>query len=281
MIPLTYLYAPADRPELVIKAHASSADVVIVDLEDAVAPSRKPDARRWLSCEAAIPTNRPVQVRINAPDSPWHKEDLRAAGDLPAHVELRVAKVQSPHDVKQVQDSAPGRPIHALLETPLAIERSYDIATAGVTTIGLGEADLRSALGVATAEHLAWQRSRVVNAAAAAGLMPPAMSVYANVKDEEGLRASCREGRAFGFLGRAAIHPRQLPVIRDAFMPSDEEAARARSILERFTGALDEHSGTAVLSDGTFIDVAMIESARRTIHLVDAARELARRSRSA
>lgn len=111
----------------------------------------------------------------------------------------------------------PGHALHALIESPLGVESAFEIASAG---IGLGEADLRSALGVATAEHLGWQRARIVNAAAAAGLEPPAMSVYADVRDLEGLRASCEAGRASGFVGRAAIHPAQLPVIREAFTPS-------------------------------------------------------------
>ena len=83
----------------------------------------------------------------------------------------------------------PGRALHALIESPLGVESAFEIASAG---IGLGEADLRSALGVATAEHLGWQRARIVNAAAAAGLEPPAMSVYADVRDLEGCAPRAR-----------------------------------------------------------------------------------------
>lgn len=140
----------------------------------------------------------------------------------------------------------PGRALHALIESPLGVESAFEIASAG---IGLGEADLRSALGVATAEHLGWQRARIVNAAAAAGLEPPAMSVYADVGDLEGLRASCEAGRASGFVGRAAIHPAQLPVIREAFTPSGAEVARAREVLQGFATASETGGGTFVLAE--------------------------------
>ena len=136
----------------------------------------------------------------------------------------------------------PGRALHALIESPLGVESAFEIASAG---IGLGEADLRSALGVATAEHLGWQRARIVNAAAAAGLEPPAMSVYADVRDLEGLRASCEAGRASGFVGRAAI----LPVIREAFTPSGAEVARAREVLQGFATASETGGGTFVLAE--------------------------------
>ena len=146
-------------------------------------------------------------------------------------------------------------------------KHDFMIAGSGVASLGLGEADLRSALGVGSSADLGWQRARVVNAAAAAGLTPPAMSVYAQVSDADGLAASCRTGRAAGFLGRAAIHPRQLPVIVAAFLPTPEETARARGIVDGFAAANEAGGGTFVMPDGTFIDVAMIRAARRTLEL--------------
>lgn len=93
------------------------------------------------------------------------------------------------------------------------------------------------------------------------------MSVYANVADTDGLAASCAAGRAAGFVGRAAIHPRQLPAIVAAFLPTDAEVERAERIVRGFASSSDAGGGTYVLPDGTFIDVAMIRAAERTLAL--------------
>lgn len=106
----------------------------------------------------------------------------------------------------------------------------------------------------------------------AAALPAPQMSAYTDVRDLDGLAASCASGRALGFLGRTAIHPAQLPVIRAAFTPSPEEVARAREIVERVGSAAADGSGTVVLADGTFLDVAMLAQARRTLALAAPAR---------
>lgn len=266
MIAVTLLYAPGDRPELVTKALASAADVVIVDLEDAVAPGRKGAARETLAMVAEADP-RPVQVRINAATSPWFGDDVEVLRELPCWVETRVPKIDSAEDVAAVRALVGGRALHALLETPLAVENAYGIASAGVTSVGLGESDLKGALGVATVEHLHWQRSRVLNAAAAAGLEAPSMSVFPSLTDLDGLRESCRAGKDMGFCGRAAIHPRQLPVIEEAFLPTAKELERAQQLLDGFAASAEAGKGTHVLPDGEFIDVAMIRHARRVVEL--------------
>lgn len=266
MIALTLLYAPGDRPELVAKALASTADVVIVDLEDAVAPGRKNAARETLDMVAAA-CPRPVQVRINASTTPWFGDDAEALRELPSWVEARVPKIDSADDVAAIRALVGGRALHALLETPLAVENAFAIASAGVASVGLGESDLTGALGVATVEHLQWQRSRVINAAAAAGLEAPSMSVFPSVSDLDGLRESCRMGKAMGFCGRAAIHPRQLPVIEEAFLPTAMELERAQGVLDGFAASAAGDQGTCVLPDGQFIDIAMIRQARRVVEL--------------
>ena len=186
---LTLLYAPGDRPELVAKALAGPADVVIVDLEDAVAPSAKEAARATLSGLTAELCTR-VQVRVNALGTPWHEDDLAAAAAMPPTAGVRVPKVTAPHQVVDLAAQLPGVRLHLLLEDALGVERAFELATAheAVASIGLGEADLRSDLGVESEEGLAWARSRVVNAARAAGLPAPQMSVYATLRDPDGLR---------------------------------------------------------------------------------------------
>lgn len=270
------LYVPGDRPERVVKALRSGADGVIVDLEDAVAPARKAVAREVLASlageiDAAAREGSvvAVQVRINARGSAWHDDDLAALRTLPVSIGVRLSKTQSAADVDQVLQALPGRDVHALLETALAVERAFEIATSGAASISTGEADLRAELAVPEGEEgeagLRWSRSRVVNAAAAAGLPAPLLSVYADVRDLDGLERSCREGARLGFGGRTAIHPRQLAVIRSVFTPTDAAVRRAEEIIARVGSAAGDGSGTVVLEDGTFLDVAMVRAAHRTL----------------
>lgn len=270
------LYAPADRPDRFAKALDAGADAVIVDLEDAVTASRKAAGRAALAEFAAVWQEREasgstpaVQVRINARGSDHHDADLAAVAELPAAFGIRLPKTQSPDDVADLRAAAPGRDIHALLESALAIERAFDIASGGVATIASGEADLRAELGIpagpAGEPGLLWSRSRIANAAAAAGLPQPLMAVWADVADLDRLERSCREGRALGYAGRTAIHPRQIEVIRRAFTPTGEELDRALHIVERVRDAALDGTGAFLLSDGTFIDVAMVRAAERTL----------------
>lgn len=270
--PLTALYVPGDRPDRVAKALTAGADIVIVDLEDAVAPTRKTEARSALAAllTAEAPDAPRVQVRLNVRGSAWHDDDLAAVAALPAAIDVRLPKVTSAADVEAVRAALPGRAVHALIESALGVERAYEIASAGVASLALGDADLRSQLGLGPGdEPLSWIRSRLVTAAAAAGLPAPMMSVYADVRDLDGLAMSCAAGRILGMLGRTAIHPAQLPVIAAAFTPSAEQVERARQIVDRVGSALADDTGTVVLDDGTFLDVAMVDAARRVLLLAE------------
>jgi citrate lyase subunit beta/citryl-CoA lyase len=153
------------------------------------------------------------------------------------------------------------------VESALGLERAYDLATSGAASIALGEADLRADLGVTAEEGLLWARGRIVAAAAAGGLPPPSMSVYADVRDLEGLAQSCRVGRSLGFLGRTAIHPAQLDVIRAAFTPSAEEVDRARELLAAAEVGAAAGRGATALPDGRFVDEAVLRQARRVVAL--------------
>jgi citrate lyase subunit beta / citryl-CoA lyase len=267
---LTWLYVPGDRPDRFAKAVTSGADVVILDLEDAVHPKHKAYARAAVAEFCATPHDVPVQVRVNPLDSDAAAADLAALLGSHGLAGLRLPKVRSPAEVLQVAASASGGvELHCLLESALGVERAYAIATAhpSVAGIGLGEADLRSDLGVTDDAGLAFARGRVVLAARAAGLPAPAMSVYSNVVDLDGLAASCRTGRAMGFVGRSAIHPRQLPVIVEAFRPSPEDVRQAEELLAALETSAASGRGTAVLPDGRFADRAMVAAARRTVAL--------------
>jgi citrate lyase subunit beta/citryl-CoA lyase len=250
--PLTWLYVPGDRPDRVEKAIASRAHAVIVDLEDAVAPGAKAEARANLPAMLGRRREKPVYVRINAGDA----ADL----DVVAALEIDgvyVPKVARPEDVP-----AADLPVHCLIESAAGLEAAYLIATTpGVAGISLGEFDLRSETGALEA-GLDWARGRIVNAAVAAGLPRPPQSVYPHLRDDEGLARSCRRGRELGHLGRTAIHPEQLPIIEQAYLPTEDEVERARATVERLEGL-----GSSTLAGGEFVDAAMLGAARQIVAL--------------
>ncbi|WP_086724456.1 CoA ester lyase, partial [Streptomyces sp. NRRL B-24085] len=255
--PLTWLYVPGDRPDTVTKALVAGADVVVVDLEDAVAPERKRYAREATAERLGDPQPIPVHVRVNSLAGPLAAADLAAVAALPGLAGLRLPKVTAPAQITRVAETAARPdggvpPLYALLESALGIEHAHAIATAhpSLRGIALGEADLRADLGVRHDGGLDWCRSRVVVAARAAALPPPPQSVHPDIRDLEGLRASCAHGRALGLLGRAAIHPRQLPVIERAYLPTEEEIEQAETVLK----AAEADQGAQALPDGTFVD---------------------------
>lgn len=276
---LTWLYAPGDRPDVVSKALLSGADVVLVDLEDAVGADRKDYARAATAELLSDPVPGPaaVHVRINALDGPMCAGDLTALAGLPGVGGLRLPKVASPADVTAVVralrelagEGAAMPALYALLESALGVENAFAVATAdpAVRGLALGEADLRADLGLTDEEALAWPRVRTVVAARAAGLGPPAQSVYPDVRDLDGLAVSCRRGRSLGFFGRAAIHPRQLPVIERAYLPSEQEIAAARETVD----AAAVSPGALALPDGRFVDPAMVAGAHRVLALASRA----------
>ena len=253
--PLTWLYVPADRPDRVEKAIASAAHAVIVDLEDGVAQGGKAAARAKLGSLLGEPAGKPVYVRVNAGDA----ADLEAVDALSIDG-IVVPKVARPADVPASRHA-----VRCLIETAAGVEAAYEIARApGVAGISLGESDLRSQTG-ALESGLDWPRARIVNAAVAAGLPRPPQSVYPNVGDETGLARSCARGRALGHLGRAAIHPRQLPVIEQAYLPTEEELEKARATIERLQSA-----GAGTLGAGEFVDDAMLGAAQQVVALAAA-----------
>ncbi|GAB3562017.1 CoA ester lyase [Amycolatopsis endophytica] len=264
--PLTWLYVPGDRPERFAKAAASGADVVIADLEDAVAPADKDSARAAVADYlAARPGGPPVHVRIN--DGDRGRADLAALAGLPGLSGVRVPKVESAAGLDTITADLPDHlRVHTLIESARGIAALDEIAAhPRVAGIGLGEQDLVSALAITAPAALDHLRLRAVLAAAAAGLPAPAMSVFANVRDEAGLLAGTRHGRELGMFGRSVIHPRQVPVVREAFAPTGEEVERAREIVRAAdaTGA----RGALALPDGTFVDQPIVDRARRVLDL--------------
>jgi citrate lyase subunit beta / citryl-CoA lyase len=225
---------------------------VIVDLEDGVAPAAKEQARANLLELLGTRREKPVYVRVNA----------GSAADLDAVAALELEGVVVPK-VERPEDLPPGLKVNVLIESPAGLEAAYQLALLPqVAGISLGEADLRSQTG-ALESGLDWARGRIVNAAVAAGLPRPPQSVYTDIRDLEGLADSCRRGRALGHLGRAAIHPDQLPVIERAYLPTTEEVERARATIERL------QEGVGTLGAGEFVDAAMLGAAQQLVAIAE------------
>ena len=237
---------------------------MIVDLEDAVAPAGKEAARANLAALLGAPLDRTVSLRVNALGTPWWRDDLEAAAGLAGISSLLLPKVESPADVAAVAEiMGPALELRCLLESARGIEAALAIAGAPqVAGISLGEADLRGELRC-DEDGLDYARSRVVVAAAASRLPRPSQSVYARLRDPEGLARSCARGRSLGFLGRAAIHPEQLGEIERAYLPTEAEVAAARDVV----GGDGAARATA---DGAFVDAAFGAAARETIELAGA-----------
>jgi citrate lyase subunit beta/citryl-CoA lyase len=219
-----------------------------------VAREAKAQARANLPALLGRPREKPVFVRVNAAD----------AADLEAVAQLSIDGVFVPKVDRSADVPALGLPVHCLIESAAGLEAAYTIAKApGVAGISLGEADLRSETGALEA-GLDWARGRIVNAAVAAGLPRPPQSVYPYLYDDEGLARSCRRGRELGHLGRSAIHPTQLRIIEQAYLPSAEEVERAHATIERL-----EAEEVATLAGGEFVDAAMLGAARQIAALAN------------
>ncbi|MEO7127230.1 MAG: CoA ester lyase [Nakamurella sp.] len=266
--PLVALYVPGDRPDRFGKAINAGADVVFVDLEDSVAPSHKAQARAAAVTLLADNPALPVMVRINGADTAWHEDDLDAIAHCVYIAGVRAPKIESAAQIQLIAERLPALPIHALIESALGVENLSEIARAPhIAGISLGEADLRSELGITDPEGLAWIRARLVVAAKAAGLPAPMMSVYTSVTDLDGLSLSCSVGKSRGFFGRAAIHPLQIPVIRASFLPDAYEIADAREVLAALASSESSGSGVALLPSGRMVDAAMRQQAERVVAL--------------
>lgn len=270
----SYLYVPGNEPRKIEKALASDADAVVLDLEDAVAPSHKQQARETVAEVLGSKPAKPVFVRINNPDSDLRDADIEVISH-PRLAGLRLPKTESAETVRYVARKLEALEceagIQCLIESALGLELSFEIARAHTRVIGvsLGEADLRADLAVEADAGLLYARSRIIVAARAAKLSAPIQSVYADARDLEGLRRSSKEGKSLGFMGRSAIHPKQVPIINEVFTPTEEEVAAATELLYRMEEATQSGKGAFLLEDGRFVDEAIARSARLTLALAD------------
>ncbi len=269
---VAWLYVPASRPDRFAKAHAAG-DGVVVDLEDAVLPSARAEARSALAGLLDL-GGTPIVVRVNEVGSDDFARDLDAVAPLIAagavHA-IRVPKVATADDVERAAAATSGWPgerrLICQLESARGVHNAFEIAGhPAVAAVMLGEADLRADLGLPRGTGgdagLALARQTVVLASRANGLGAPVASSYTDLSDEIGLRANTELMRELGFGGRSCIHPRQVAVVREVFAPTAADVAWARSVLGAAGSAAGAGSGAITLEDGSFVDPAVERQAR-------------------
>ena len=272
--PRSWLFVPADSNKKMMKALASAADAVIFDLEDSVAPSQKALARELLGLLPERRDREPERwVRINPIGTDAHGEDLEVLDDL-AIDGIVLPKCESGDDVADFCAAfAPkSLPVHAIVtETAASLFGllSYREAGPSLAAMSWGAEDLSAALG-ASSKYAAngdlaftYKLARsLCLAGAVAAEVQPVDGVFADFRDEEGLRAEAEAAAREGFTGKLAIHPAQVPVINAAFTPSPEDVAHAHAIVAAFEAQPD----AGVLSvDGKMVDLPHLTQARRVL----------------
>ncbi len=274
------LYMPGSNARALDKARTLSADVLLLDLEDAVAPAAKAEARR-LVLAAIAPGgygSREKVVRVNGPATPWGAEDLDAAARSGADAVL-LPKVETAAEVGAAERAldAAGAPealrLWCMIETPRGVLALAEIAAAtprlACLVAGTSDLvkDLRARHTPARTEVLA-SLSLLVLAARANGLAA-LDGVHLDLADDAGFEAACRQGRDLGFDGKTLVHPRTIDAANRAFAPEAHEVAAARRIIDAHAAAERAGSGVAVV-DGRLVEALHVEDARRTVALAEA-----------
>nr|WP_042186063.1 CoA ester lyase [Kibdelosporangium sp. MJ126-NF4]CEL17061.1 L-malyl-CoA/beta-methylmalyl-CoA lyase [Kibdelosporangium sp. MJ126-NF4] len=270
------LYMPGANERALEKAKTLPADALILDLEDAVHPDSKVDARRRV-CEAAASGEygkREVTIRVNGFGTQWHADDLRAAAAAGPDAVV-VPKVNSAAEVHAIERAleAGGAPdkttIWAMVETPIAMLHAHDIATASerLSVLVMGTNDLAKEL---RADHVPGRAPLLTGLslcllAARAADKDILDGVYNDVKDLEGFEAECLQGKRFGFDGKTLIHPGQVEPCNRVFSPTAEEIDYSRRVVEAF-----ENAGRGVVTvDGRMIENLHVDNARRILAVAD------------
>jgi citrate lyase subunit beta / citryl-CoA lyase len=253
------LFTPADRPDRFAKGDAASSGRLILDLEDAVAPSSKPAARAAVA--AWFSEGHRSFVRINSPSTPFFAEDIEALGRLDI-TDVIVPKVESAEHVRQARYVWRDARIYPLVESALGLRNVDEIAKAsGVAQLVFGALDLHADLGVSFPSAALLQQARITLALAsrAAGIAPPIDTPHPAVGDPDAVARDAKDAMSCGFAAKLCIHPAQVAVVDEAFAPTDDELAWAREVVE----AVGQKG--VVMVRGRMVDAPVVLSARRTI----------------
>lgn len=276
------LYMPGSNTRALDKAKTLPADALILDLEDAVAPDAKVEARANVVAAAGGYGQREVLIRVNGLATPWGQADVAAAATSAAHGIL-IPKVESADTVRQVETimNNAGAPadmkIWCMMETPLGVLHAEEIASASPRLGGfvMGTSDLAKDLRcLHTPTRLPFIASLniCVLAARAYGLAI-LDGVYLDLSDDEGFKASCVQGRELGFDGKTLIHPKTIGMANETFGPSAEEVAWSEKIIAAHAEAEKEGKGVVVV-DGKLIENLHVVTARQTVEMARLIKEL-------
>jgi len=254
----TILFLPASNPRAIEKARGLSADMIVLDLEDAVKAEDKGAARQAALAAAREGFGgRPVAIRLNMFGSPWYGEDAVAV----RHSGIDFAIVPKAESYRQVHDTKVlvEMPVLAMIETARGVLAAADVAR-GTAGLIAGTNDLAADLGIPPETGragLAHSLQTVVLAARAAGVAA-FDGVYNRLADDDGLAEQCREGKAFGFDGKSLIHPSQIDTANRIFGPSAEEVDAAQRLIAAASGGAERY-------DGRMIEAMHVEQARAVL----------------
>jgi citrate lyase subunit beta/citryl-CoA lyase len=274
------LYMPGSNARALEKAKTLAADALIFDLEDAVAPDAKVQARDTVAAATAGGGygQRETLLRVNGLSTPWGHGDLLAAGKMTLDGVV-LPKVESADMVRQADQvlKAAGAPdtvgLWCMMETPLAMLHAEEIAGASPRIAGLimGTSDLTKDLhALHTSDRLPMLTSLGLCLLAARAFGIAILDgVHLDLDDEAGFAAACRQGRALGFDGKTLIHPKQVAAANEAFAPSPEEVAWSRKIIAAHAEAVASGKGL-LLVDGKLVENLHVEGARRMVAMADA-----------
>ncbi|MFN8509186.1 MAG: CoA ester lyase [Deinococcaceae bacterium] len=260
------LFVPADQPQKIQKALGSSADCVIVDLEDAVSPDKKDEARRELGkYMGALGSPQPkLWVRINGVGTPWHADDVNAVSSWPLGG-LVIPKVETQQDLEAF--GTVSNDVWAMIETPVGLCNIEAIARhPRVCGLILGTSDLvrdLRARHMPRRQNLFYALSRVVTSARAFGKCV-LDGVYLNYRDLSGFEEQCIQARDFGFDGKTLIHPNQIEMANRIFSPSEEEIQWANEVLSAWKQAVEIGKGVVSVR-GILVEHLHITEAEATL----------------
>lgn len=280
------LYMPGANSRALEKARDLAADTLILDLEDAVAPDAKLEARGAISgaLKAGGYGKRELVVRMNGLDTEWGHADLEMAVAAGAHAVL-APKVTSPRDIERLDaalksaGAGEGFSLWVMIETPLAILGIKEIAAARIgshlTTFVMGTNDLAKEYRARmTPDRLAFQTALQLSVAAARAYGLTAIDgVYNDIKNEDGFRSECEQGRDLGFDGKTLIHPSQLDECNRIFAPSPHDVEQAKAVIEAFADPANAGKGVLKVG-GKMTELLHLDEARRTVAMDDAIRAM-------
>ncbi len=267
----SFLFVPGTRPERYAKAHASGADAIIIDLEDAVAAREKNSARDQLASafeQLGAPERARSVVRMNASGTPWFEDDLKLLADLVGQGwgAVMLPKAESALVLQQLARAlGAGCALLPLVESLAGWDGVDALAAAPqVLRLAFGHLDFQADVGMAAGAdevELAPVRLAVVLAARRAGLAASIDGVTAAIRDAERLQEDAARSRRFGFGAKMCIHPEQIALVNAAFSPSAAELDWARRVL----AAVEAAGGGVVSLDGRMVDGPVVRSAQRTL----------------